>query len=124
LCGSGESILVVDDVESQRKIACHMLEKLGYKTMAVPGGEAAVDYLRNHSVDLVIIDMIMDPGIDGRETYERIIEIHPGQKAVIVSGFAETVQVEEAQKMGAGPYLKKPVTLERLGLAVKEELEK
>ena len=68
--------------------------------------------------------MIMDPGINGRETYERIIEIHPNQKAIIVSGFAETDEVREAQKLGAGIYIKKPLTLEKIGLAVKKELGK
>ena len=66
----------------------------------------------------------MDPGMNGRETYEKIIRIHPNQKAIIVSGFAETDDVKKAQKLGAGQYIKKPITLERLGLAVKEELEK
>ena len=68
--------------------------------------------------------MIMDPGINGRETYERIIKIHPKQKAIIASGFAETDEVKEAQKLGAGQYIKKPVTIEKIGLAVKGELEK
>ena len=68
--------------------------------------------------------MIMDPGINGRETYKRIIEIHPKQKAIIISGFAETEDVKEAQKLGAGKYIKKPVTLEKIGLAFKEELGK
>ena len=67
---------------------------------------------------------MMDPGINGRETYERIIKIHPEQKAIIISGFAETDEVKEAQRLGAGRYLKKPVILEKLGIAVKEELEK
>ena len=73
---------------------------------------------------MILLDMIMDPGINGRETYERIIKTHPEQKAIIVSGFAETDEVREAQKIGAGKYIKKPVTLERIGIAVKEELEK
>jgi two-component system, cell cycle sensor histidine kinase and response regulator CckA len=64
----------------------------------------------------------MDPGINGLETYERIKKIHPRQKALIVSGFAETEIVKETQKMGAGQYLKKPFILEELALAVKEEL--
>lgn len=66
----------------------------------------------------------MDPGMNGRETYEKIIRIHPNQKAIIVSGFAETDDVKKAQKLGAGQYIKKPITLKRLGLAVKEELAK
>lgn len=62
--------------------------------------------------------------INGRQTYERVINIHPNQKAVIISGFTETDDVKEAQKLGAGKYVKKPATLEDLGLAVKEELSK
>jgi PAS domain S-box-containing protein len=122
--GNKETILVVDDVESQREISCKILDRLGYKTKAVSSGEAAVDYLKKNRMDLVLLDMIMAPGINGRETYRRIIKIHPDQKAVIVSGFAETDEVKETQKLGAGRYIKKPVTLEKLGLAVKAELEK
>jgi DNA-binding NtrC family response regulator len=80
--------------------------------------------LKENTVDLLFLDMIMDPGINGRETYERIIEIHPKQKAIIVSGFAETDEVKKTQKLGAGQYIKKPLTLEKIGLAVKKELEK
>ena len=122
--GNGESILLVDDVESQRDISCKMLDKLGYKTKAVSSGEEAVEYIKENTVDLLLLDMIMDPGINGRETYERIIKIHPNQKAIIASGFAETDDVKAAQKLGAGKYIKKPLTLEMIGPAVKEELEK
>jgi len=122
--GNGETILVVDDVEIQREISCKMLDTLGYKTKAVSSGEEAVEYLKEHTVDLILLDMIMDPGINGRETYERIIKIHPNQKAIIVSGYAETTDVKKIQKLGAGKYIKKPLTLERLGLVIKEELGK
>ena len=122
--GNKETILVVDDMENQREISCRMLDRLGYTTIAVSSGEEAVEYLKENSVDLILLDMIMDPGINGRETYERIIKIHPGQKAIIVSGFAATDEVKQAQKSGAGRYIKKPVTLEKIGIAVKEELEK
>ena len=66
----------------------------------------------------------MDPGISGRETYERIVEFQPNQKAIVVSGFAETDEVKVIQKLGAGKYIKKPLTLEKIGLAIKEELVK
>jgi CheY-like chemotaxis protein len=120
--GNGETILVVDDVESQREISCKMLEILGYKAKAVSNGQEAVAYLKENTSDLLLLDMIMDPGISGRETYERIIEFHPNQKAIIVSGFAETDDVRETQKLGAGRYIKKPLTLETIGLAIKDEL--
>jgi CheY-like chemotaxis protein len=122
--GNGERILVVDDVESQREISCKMLDTLGYKTQAVSSGEEAVEYLKENTVDLILLDMIMDPGINGRETYERIIKIHPNQKAIITSGFAETDDVKEAQQLGAGQYIKKPLTLEKIGIAVRDELIK
>jgi len=122
--GAGESILVVDDLETQREIACNMLTALGYNAAAVASGEQAIEYLQEHTVDLLLLDMIMDPGMSGRETYERIIRIHPNQRAIIASGFAETDEVKEVQKLGAGRYLRKPLTLEKLGLAVKEELKK
>jgi two-component system cell cycle sensor histidine kinase/response regulator CckA len=122
--GGGETILVVDDVESQREISCKMLQTLGYKTKAVASGEEAVEYLKENTVDLLLLDMIMAPGINGRETYERIIKIHPNQKATIVSGYAETADVKKIQKLGAGKYIKKPLTLESLGPVIKEELGK
>jgi PAS domain S-box-containing protein len=122
--GKGESILVVDDVEEQREIATKMLKKLGYSVTSVSSGEEALEYIKNNSADLIVLDMIMDPGINGRETYERIIKIHPNQKAVIASGFAETYDAKKAQKLGAGQYIKKPYTLEKIGIAVRDELKK
>ena len=68
--------------------------------------------------------MIMEPGLDGLDTYKRILKFHPGQKAIIASGFSETERVKEAQRLGAGKYIKKPYTLEKIGIAVREELEK
>ena len=122
LKGNGETILVVDDVESQREIACRILDLLGYKPKAVSGGEKAVEYLDDHPADLVLLDMIMEPGINGLETYRKIIKKHPGQKAIIVSGFAQTHQVRQTQELGAGQYLKKPYHLEKIGLAIKKAL--
>jgi DNA-binding NtrC family response regulator len=123
LMGNGELVLVVDDVAEQRKIASGMLEKLGYSVSSAESGEAAVAYMRNHSADLLILDMIMDPGMDGLDTYKKILEIHPGQKAIIASGFSETERVRKAQKLGAGAYVRKPYLLEKIGLAVKKELK-
>jgi two-component system cell cycle sensor histidine kinase/response regulator CckA len=121
--GKGETILVIDDQENQRMIACKLLSRLGYEAESVSGGQEALEYLKVHQVDLVILDMIMDPGMDGLDTFRKIIEIYPGQKAIIASGFSETNRVKEAQKIGAGQYLKKPYTLEKLGIAVREELK-
>ena len=99
-----------------------MLTKLGYSAKAISSGEEAIDYLKNNSAALVPLDMIMDPGIDGLDTYRQILKLHPKQKAIIASGFSETKRAKEAQKLGAGQYVKKPYTLEKIGIAVKNEL--
>jgi len=122
--GKGESILVVDDVKEQREVATSMLTRLGYKVQAVSCGEEAVNYLKTQEVDLLVLDMIMDPGIDGLETYQKVLKINPKQKAVIVSGFSETDRVKKAQELGAGSYVKKPYILEKLGMAIRSELLK
>jgi PAS domain S-box-containing protein len=120
--GSGETVLIIDDVEDQRIIASIMLERLGYSVSSVSSGEEALAYLAEHSVDLLVLDMIMDPGMDGLETYEKVLKNRPEQKAVIASGFSETKRVRRALELGAGPYVKKPYSLEKLGLAVKDAL--
>jgi len=122
--GNGASVLVVDDVKEQREIASGMLKQLGYSVISVSNGEGAVDYMKEKSADLLILDMIMDPGIDGLETYRRILKLHPGQKALLASGFSETKLVREAQRLGAGAYVKKPYTFGQLGLAVKTALHR
>lgn len=122
--GNGESILVVDDVMEQRELATRMLTSLNYNVSCAVSGENAVEYLRYHKVDLVVLDMIMDPGMDGLDTYKKVIEIHNRQKAIIVSGFSESERVHDAQALGAGKYLKKPYVVEKLGLAVKKELDR
>jgi CheY-like chemotaxis protein len=122
--GQGESILVVDDVKEQREITSGMLSKLGYLATSISSGEKAIEYMKNHSVDLIVLDMIMEPGINGLETYEQILDFHPDQKAIIASGFSETDQVRKALKLGAGTYLKKPYTIEKIAMAVRNELDK
>ena len=122
--GKGESILVIDDILEQRQIATQMLRKLGYTVTDMPSGEEAVKYLHDHSADLLVLDMIMEPGIDGLETYKKILEIHPGQKSIIASGYSESARVKEAQLLGAGAYIKKPYLLEKIGRAIRAELDR
>ncbi|MCP4340851.1 MAG: response regulator [Desulfobulbaceae bacterium] len=66
----------------------------------------------------------MIPGIDGLEAYRQIIKMHPQQKAIIVSGFSESDKVVEAQKLGTGPYIKKPYTLIDIATIIRAELDK
>jgi len=120
--GNGEKIVVVDDVNEQREVITMILKRLKYCVSTFSSGEAAIEYIKSNSTDMVILDMIMGTGMDGLDTYRKIIEIRPNIKSLIVSGFSETDRVKEAQRLGAGKYLSKPFTMEQLGVAVKKEL--
>ena len=79
--GHGEKVLVVDDEEKQREIASGILTKLGYTVEAVSSGKEAIRYVKEHPVDLIVLDMVMPKGINGRKTYEEVIKIRPGSKS-------------------------------------------
>ncbi len=118
-----ESILVVDDVKEQRDIASNLLGYLGYKVETVPSGEKAIEYLHNNTPDIIILDMIMDPGIDGLETCTKILEQNTKQKIIICSGFSETERVKQALNLGAYSYVKKPYRIKEIAKAVREALD-
>ncbi len=75
-------------------------------------------------VDLVVLDMIMDPGINGYLTYKEMQKIVPSQKALIASGFSESEDVRVALQLGVGGFIKKTYTVEQLCQAVRKELDK
>ena len=122
--GNGESVLVVDDIAEQRDVASGLLKKLGYEVHAVSSGVEAVEYLKSNKADILVLDMIMAPDIDGLETYKRVLEINPQQKAILVSGFSETERVRDAQKLGAGAYVRKPYGMEKIGVVIRNELKR
>jgi len=120
--GNGEHVLVVDDQQQQQEIARNLLDALGYTTKTVSSGEEAITYIKHHPVDLLVLDMIMNNGINGRVTYEEILKINPKQRAIIASGFAENEEVKQTLLLGANQFIKKPYTLAQMGLAVKQAL--
>jgi len=124
LIGKGQRILMVDDMTEQLVIGSKMLSHLGYQAKTAESGESAIKYIREHPVDLVILDMIMPAGMDGLETYRQILKIRSGMPAIIASGYSETARVQETLELGASAYIRKPYTLEILGAAVKKTLEK
>lgn len=120
--GKSERILVIDDEPALRDIACQMLQNLGYTVDSVSSGELAIDFLKENPVDLLVIDMLMDPGMNGRQTYEKILTFLPDQKAVIVSGFSESEDVKAALRLGAYGFMKKPYSMEQFGRVVYKAL--
>lgn len=122
LKGVGESILLIDDQPEQNEIMERLLGNLGYKIYSVSSGEEGFEFLKTKPVDLVLLDMILGEGINGCETYEKILQINPQQKAIIVSGYSKGNDVVKARRLGVSHFLEKPVTLPVIGQAVKEAL--
>ena len=122
LMGRGEHILVVDDDSAVRLFAKTILTRFGYDVVCVSSGEEALEYVAQHSVELVLLDMLMDPGINGRQTYERMMKINPGQRAVIASGFSDSEDIEKTLQLGAVGFIKKPYSIDGLARIVKARL--
>ncbi len=122
LRGNGEAILVVDDQETQCLITRNMLTNIGYRAASVNTGEDALRICKRNPVDLVILDMILEEGMNGRETYEEILKFNPEQKAIVISGFSESDELEKIQALGVSHFIRKPYTLDQIGIAVKQSL--
>ena len=75
--GCGESILIVDDIKEQRDLATSIFRKLNYNVASVSSGEEARAYVKEHQVDLMVLDMIMDPGMDGLDTCKSVSKLPP-----------------------------------------------
>jgi signal transduction histidine kinase/CheY-like chemotaxis protein len=121
-----ERILVVDDDAPQVQVLIQLLEVLGYKVTGVASGEACLEKIRSEGVrfDLIILDMVMDKGMDGLATFLEIKKTVPGQRVILTSGFAKSARrIGKAQELGAGIFLRKPLTIERVAKAVREELD-
>ncbi len=124
LQGNGESILLIDDEEEQNELIAKLLTNLGYKVFSVVSGEDGLSFLQSQKVDLVILDMIMGNGLNGRETYEQILKRYPHQKAIVVSGYSKNVETQKIMSLGVAHFLEKPVTLPQMGSAIKQILSK
>jgi two-component system, cell cycle sensor histidine kinase and response regulator CckA len=120
--GTNQSVLVIDDEERQRDIAEKLLHTLEYKVKCVTSGEDALALLEQEPLDVLLLDMLMEPGMNGLETYKRICAINPRQNAVIASGFSKSTEVQEALRLGANAFIAKPYTIEQLGQALAKTL--
>ena len=120
--GQRETILIIDDELRQREIAGQLLTSLNYTVHSVSSGEEAIEYVRHHTPDLLVLDMLMPPGQNGRTTFEQILKIHPRQKAIIASGFADDDEVKATLAMGAKAFIQKPYTFDQIGSIISKIL--
>jgi signal transduction histidine kinase/CheY-like chemotaxis protein len=122
LKGAGELVLIVDDVKEQRELSAGAVQTLGYRTISVPSGEAAIEFLKNSSADIMLLNQTMEPGMNGIETYKNAIRYKPDIKTIIVSGRLKSDFIDELRESGAVSYLQKPFSIRSMGEALKKEL--
>lgn len=124
--GSGQTIMVIDDLQEQRDIASLLLTQLNYTVLTAESLDDAFDQLNGKCPDLFLLDMIMDnhpDGKDGLDNYKEIISRFPKAKAIITSGYSETDRVKKALKLGVGAYIQKPYGLPEIANAIKKEID-
>jgi len=121
--GKGEKILMLDDEEIQLEIADSLFSELNYNIKTVSDPHKILREIDDFLPDLVILDMILTGEIDGLDVYKKIREKYKDMKVMIISGFSESDRVKEALALGVKKYIKKPFTIEEIGLAVREVIE-
>ncbi len=125
LHGRGESVLVVEDNEALRRVVTRQLGELGYRVLAAANAAAGLELLDRQSIDLLLTDIVMPGGINGRELAHRARQRWPGIKIVFTSGFSEARLNGDAGPLAAcTPLLSKPYRKEDLASAAREALDR
>lgn len=124
LKGQGEKILIVDDQVEQNQMVEKSLREIGYKVNSVTSGEAGIAFLQSNDVDLILLDMVMGEGLNGRETLEIIRKTKPEQQVIVVSGYAQGDEIRKTKSLGVSLFLEKPITLSNLALSIKKAIVK
>lgn len=125
LHGRGESVLVVEDNAALRRVVTRQLGELGYRVLAAENAAAGLELLDRQSIDLLLTDIVMPGGINGRELARRARQRWPGIKIVFTSGFSEARLNGDAGPLAAcTPLLSKPYRKEDLASAAREALDR
>ena len=119
-----ETILLVEDAEPLRKLACRFLENHGYKVLEAQDGNEALSVAANfvHPIDLLLTDVIM-PGINGRVLAERLLPRYAAMKVLYMSGYTDSFIAGHGVLERGTALIHKPFTEEALLAKVKEVLE-
>jgi two-component system nitrogen regulation response regulator NtrX len=116
------TILIVDDEEGIRQSLGAILQEDGYQVESAATGEECLDLVKKKPVDVILLDIWL-PGIDGMETLRRLRETEPSPMVVMISGHGNIETAVRATKLGAFDFVEKPLSLEKIGLVVKNALE-
>lgn len=115
------NILVVDDEPVARQSLSEILRLEGYIVNSVPNGQAAVEYVRTHPVDLMVVDLRM-PGMDGLEVIQVINQVSPETEVILLTAFGTTESAIQALRLRVHDYLLKPAAPSQVINSVKKGL--
>jgi DNA-binding response OmpR family regulator len=115
------NILVVDDEPVARQSLSDILKLEGYTVTSAPNGQAAVEYIRMHPVDLMIVDLRM-PGMDGLEVVQVLNQISPDTEVILLTAFGSTDTAIQALRLRIHDYLLKPASTAQIIASVKKAL--
>ena len=117
-----EKIIVIDDEAVVRETITEMLQRAGYEVWAAADGGEGIDLFREKNVDLVITDMVM-PHMGGKALMRELRRRHPGQKGLIITGYALREDLEELRGEGIMDTVPKPFDAETLAKVVRRALD-
>jgi len=115
------NILVVDDEPVARQSLTDMLKLEGHNVTAAPNGQAAVEYVRTHPVDLMVVDLRM-PGMDGLEVVQVVNQVSPETEVILLTAFGSTESAIQALRLRIHDYLLKPASPAQITATVKKGL--
>ncbi len=118
LTGEGR-VLIMDDEEVVATVCRNMLLSLKYEADVARHGEEALEKFRQalqsgHPYDCVILDLTIPGGMGGKETIERLLKIDPEVKAVVSSGYASDILLDDFRRYGFAASMSKPYTIEEM----------
>ncbi len=119
------TVLVVDDEDDVRTLACDVLERAGLTVLTANDGQEAIELFRKRrdEIRVVLLDRTM-PGLSGDEAFSRLREIDPGARIVLMSGFSEQRAARAVADQRIDGFLQKPFLPARLLQAVRDALER
>jgi len=118
-------ILVVDDEAMVRDLVATSLRRRGHEVLEACNGRQALEIYaaQGDTIDLVLLDLVM-PELAGEEALARLLEVDPGARVCLVSGYAEGTAAESNRELGATGFLAKPFTVRQLADLVQNALER
>lgn len=117
------NILVVDDEPVARQSLSDILRLEGYNVTAVANGEQAVEHVRNHAVDLIVLDLKM-PGMNGLDVVQVVNQISPDTQIILLTAFGSMESAVEALRQRVHDYLLKPASPNQVLESVRRGLER